>query len=97
MNTCGTCQHREEPDEYRGGFGRCLLIPRTGDSYDEKQAVLTDADDGWIDDDAWMERCHPAIHAFTADASSYSSDLFVSPDFGCVHWQAFPRDTEETK
>jgi hypothetical protein len=96
VNTCGSCKHYEPPGSgWEGQFGYCELLPAAGRFRysDEGRAWLAEHEDDeedpaeWaLDPDAmWMRRLHPDLHAYTQDASSYSSALRVTPEFGCIH------------
>lgn len=96
---CGTCCHWAEATSWMrvGDFRACNLLPGSeqlswGKGNDSETMAADFAPVVCGDHRSTYERRNtgnfPGIHAYTADASGYSSSLMCGPEFGCVHWEA---------
>lgn len=92
--SCSGCAHFEpdDPDGYEYPFGQCRRAPGSARKRDDEAAVAGDDDSLWPDwtDGQWMLAAHPGVTAYTTDASSYESTLYVHPDHSCPMWEPAP-------
>lgn len=96
MNTCATCAHWHEPEEWDvkdAGMGRCARIKHSsphellgvGD-----YAGMAENDNDYDAQEIKVKalRTSKAIEAMAivVDGSGYRADFYSRPEFGCVLW-----------